>query len=208
MKYGSNIKISKKGFTLMELMVVVLLIAVLAAIAIPFYNDAIDSQNNERAKAILETLNGGVERFQREHNIAIPTSAGAARNNNAFTNIGNNVACSYRGQTINGDTFTLQNFITQLIACGYVPKGINYDNLDYVFRLQNNNTGYVCGRGYVYMEPRAEEGTNRVNVGSKYCIESTDEGTPICTYCAGIEPYSGKAIDTIIGSTWNYGNGA
>lgn len=200
---------TKKGFTLMELMVVILLIAILAAVAIPFYNDAIDSQNNARAKAILETLNGGVERFQREYNVAIPLSAGGDRTNNGFTNIDDDTSCSYHGEVI-GSEFTLQDFIAQLIACGYVSRSVNYENLDYVFRLQNP-ANPVCARGYVYMEPRAGE-NNKVSVGSKYCLESTSQGgeggtegeetTAVCTYCAGIHPYSGKAVDTTINTEW------
>lgn len=189
---------TKKGFTLMELMVVVLLIAILAAIAIPFYNDAIDSQNNAKAKAILETLNGGLERLNREYRIFIPSGTGADRENNDFRNV-NNTTCYYNGQQIGNGTnnISLQNFIGQLIACGYVPKSVNYNDSDYVFRLQSKDNP-VCGQGYVYMEPRPDS-NGKVSVGSKYCLETTQEiegqSSTVCIYCAGMNAYTGKAMD-------------
>lgn len=211
---------NKKGFTLIELMVVVLIIAILAAIAIPFYNDAIDSQNNARAKAILEAINAGLERFDREYprkldflSSAINTETDNnlivipnANNNNCYYN-GQNIVAS--GQTTN-DNISLENFIQQMIVCGYIPRanygtdGIISDrSLDYRFRLQakpvynsstNTFTGGICGNGYVYMEPKTDE-YGKVKVGSKYCLQNTtttqnEEGeavsTSVCMYCAGI----------------------
>ncbi len=53
----------KKGFTLIELMVVVLIIAVLAAIALPKYNAAVDKAHMARVMALTQALKSAGERF-------------------------------------------------------------------------------------------------------------------------------------------------
>ena len=191
---------NEKGFTLTELMMVILIIAILAAFAIPLYNNAIDNQNNARAKAYLETINAGLERFHQEyHNVTISVPAGST---NFILNPGN-TTCSYRGQqiasTTTSTTLSLSNFITQMIVCGYIPR-YNYGDssvleddgsLDYRFRLQNPNDNPTCGHGYVYMEPKISS-TNTYSVGNKYC-RPIDNST-VCRYCAGID-LTGKAQD-------------
>lgn len=172
---------NKRAFTLMELMVVVLIIAILAAIAIPLYNSAVDNQNNTRAKAILRVINGGMERFNREYpDVAIPTASDAY-----ITNPPANTSCTYSGE----NNLSAQNFIAQMVACGYLPRQ-NYGTathqendgaLDYRFRLQDPNNGNLTyGLGYVFMEPKPN-----ANVG-KYCLRTTQNGTIVCRYKAGI----------------------
>ena len=189
---------NKKGFTLMELMVVILIIAVLASVAIPFYNDAIDSQNNARAKAILETINVGLERFDREYGV-LTTNYALDFNNNTILVPPANTVCTYHGQPID-ENFTVDQLIAQLIACGYIPRS-NYGTttltqngtLDYKFRLQHPNNA-VCGVGYVYMEPKTDA-QNQIKVGTKYCLRpNNDADDTTCHYCAGINP-EGKAMD-------------
>ena len=51
----------EKGFTLVELMVVILIIAILVAIAIPVYNTARTSAKNKACKGNLRTLDGAVQ---------------------------------------------------------------------------------------------------------------------------------------------------
>lgn len=173
---------NKKAFTLMELMVVVLIIAILAAIAIPLYNHAIDNQNNTRAKAILRTINGGMERFNREYpDVAIPTASDAF-----VINPPANASCSYFGE----NNLSAQDFIAQMVACGYIPRQ-NYGTathqendgaLDYRFRLQDPNNGNLTyGLGYVFMEPKPN-----AKVGNKYCLRTSQGGAIVCRYKAGI----------------------
>ncbi|MBQ4493953.1 MAG: prepilin-type N-terminal cleavage/methylation domain-containing protein [Elusimicrobiaceae bacterium] len=175
---------NKKAFTLMELMVVVLIIAILAAIALPLYHNAIDNQNNARAKAILEIINGGMVRFNREYpNVTIPRDADVYVSNPAA-----NTACTYSGE----NNLSAANFIVQMVACGYIPRQ-NYGTathvegdgaLDYRFVLQDPSSP-VYGSGFVYMEPKPD-----ANVGSRYCMANNNN----CNYKAGIGR-NGRAID-------------
>lgn len=178
---------NKKAFTLVELMVVVLIIAILAAIAIPVYDAAIENQNNAKAKSILEAINGGMERFAREYpNSQIPTSAGVY-----ITNPPSGISCDY-----NGGSLSATNFVYQMILCGYIPN-YNYGtetvvendtSIEYRFKLQNPNHA-VIGAGYVYMEPKTG-----ANVSKKYC---NPNGGNVCNYKAGINA-SGAVIEGFI----------
>ena len=192
---------NEKGFTLTELMAVILIIAILAAIAIPFYNNAVDNQNNARAKAYLETINTGLERFHKEyHNVQIHVPGGGTN----FILTPGNVSCTYHGQQIaaatTSNTLSVSDFITQMIVCGYIPRYnygttsalVNDGSLDYRFRLQDPDDP-TCGHGYVYMEPKISS-NNTYSVGSKYCQEINN--SEVCRYCAGID-LTGKAYDTM-----------
>lgn len=64
----------EKGFTLIELMVVIAIIAVLVAIAIPAYMQATDNAKRKTSQANLRTIDGALNVYYAE-NGAWPTSA-------------------------------------------------------------------------------------------------------------------------------------
>ncbi len=53
----------EKGFTLVELMVVILIIGILVAIAVPVYNVAREKANTNTCKANLRTLDGAIQTY-------------------------------------------------------------------------------------------------------------------------------------------------
>ena len=59
MKKGRN----QKGFTLVELMVVVVIIGILSAIAVPVYNSVTDRAQDAADQANVRTLNGAVNAY-------------------------------------------------------------------------------------------------------------------------------------------------
>lgn len=59
---------SKKGFTLVELMVVVVIIGILTAIAIPVYNNTQANAQTNACKANIRTLNGAIQQHDANEN--------------------------------------------------------------------------------------------------------------------------------------------
>ncbi|NMQ20262.1 prepilin-type N-terminal cleavage/methylation domain-containing protein [Candidatus Competibacter phosphatis] len=57
-----------KGFTLIELMIVVAVIAILAAIAYPSYQDSVRKSRRADAKGVLQEASQWMERFYTENN--------------------------------------------------------------------------------------------------------------------------------------------
>lgn len=65
---------NKKGFTLMEILVVVTIIGILAAIAVPSYLQAVEQGRREACAANIEILLTQVERYHLTTGQKVPTS--------------------------------------------------------------------------------------------------------------------------------------
>jgi prepilin-type N-terminal cleavage/methylation domain-containing protein len=68
-------RITKKGFTLIELMIVVAIIGILAAIAIPKFADLITKSREASVKGSLGSIRGAVTIYYSDQEGAYPTTA-------------------------------------------------------------------------------------------------------------------------------------
>ena len=65
---------SQKGFTLIELMIVIAIIGILAAIAIPRFSNATNSANVAKAQADLSTLDSAITVYLAANPSGVPTA--------------------------------------------------------------------------------------------------------------------------------------
>jgi general secretion pathway protein G len=66
----------KKGFTLVEILIVVVILGILAAIVIPQFTSASESAKGSSLSSQLQTIRSQLELYQVEHNGVYPTLGG------------------------------------------------------------------------------------------------------------------------------------
>jgi type IV pilus assembly protein PilE len=77
-------KLKNSGFTLIELMITVALVAVLAAIALPAYQDSVRKARRSTAQANLVELSSFMERYFTENNTYVGVTIAATGITNDF----------------------------------------------------------------------------------------------------------------------------
>ena len=148
---------SQKGFTLMEILAVLLIITVILSFAIPAYNAIRFDQRNSLAKEGVKRLSEAIRSFyQNTKGVKI---IGSFQGNN----LGSLPPCSDLGASgIPGRGKTED--IKQLFACGYL-SGSEYSELPYIFySCLNENDNKEChGRPYA-----VAKAVNEKTAGKKY----------------------------------------
>jgi general secretion pathway protein G len=69
-------KLVRKGFTLVEILIVVVILGILAAIVIPQFTNASEAAKASSVLSQLQTLRSQVELYKNQHNDTYPTSDG------------------------------------------------------------------------------------------------------------------------------------
>jgi len=64
-----------RGFTLVEILIVVVILGILAAIVIPQFTNASSQANENRLRADLQTLRSQIQLYKVQHNDQAPTFA-------------------------------------------------------------------------------------------------------------------------------------
>ena len=64
---------AKRAFTLIEILIVVVILGILAAIVIPQFSDASTEANNASIRSQLQTLRGQLELYKVQHSDTYPT---------------------------------------------------------------------------------------------------------------------------------------
>lgn len=99
---------NSKGFTLIELMIVVAIVAILAAIAYPSYQNSVQKSRRTDARVALQEAASRQERFYAEGNTytsdltKLVTNADGTSSPDGYYTISVNLSCS---RTVGGSTF-------------------------------------------------------------------------------------------------------
>ena len=144
---------NKKGFTLMELLVTVILVAVLASYSVYYYNNTIDEGKLNAAKGKLAALGGAFERYKIEQGsiTQCPTQGLLITESNM------NASC---GKTVLQHNNQTANRAFETFHCGYAEKHLGLDeNFNFYFgcpEIDSKDCGDP-GVGFtVYMKPKSK----------------------------------------------------
>jgi len=153
-----KIKNVSQGFTLLELLVVVLIIGILAAIALPQYKIAVGKARFSTLKTITRNVQDAAQRYYLLHN----TYEDAI--NNLDIEIPNDVSCKIWSQSFS-DQIRCSKKIFGVDMCYYVFRSTGLPNSCLVYSInQTDSANRVC-----------QKETNR-EANPRYC------NTDFCSY--------------------------
>lgn len=90
---------SRKGFTLIEILIVVIILGILAAIVIPQFTNASEDARKSSVATQLQTIRSAVELYKLQHGDSYPTSTGLVGGTFSWTSLVN-TSISYDGKTV------------------------------------------------------------------------------------------------------------
>jgi prepilin-type N-terminal cleavage/methylation domain-containing protein len=104
---------NRKGFTLIELMVVILIVGILAAVAIPLMRGRIDSAKWTEGKSAMGTIAVGVRAYCAEKGATFNADIATMINAADFSRLG------IEDEDLNGTIFDVSNYL--VTAADYTP---------------------------------------------------------------------------------------
>ena len=169
--------INKKGFTLMEILFVLLVIALIMSFALPMFRSVRYDVRNSRAQTALKKLaeaRRSYYQYSRGTDIAVSSFTGAsAKGLSDPSTCTNPAAIGAPGANVGAVT------VGQLFACGFL-NWRDFDKLPYEFYICNLNSWTVDGpcRGlagttYADYGPVIVGAVGTANAGKKYKYDST-----------------------------------
>jgi general secretion pathway protein G len=90
---------SRKGFTLIEILIVVIILGILAAIVIPQFTNASEDARKSSVASQLQTLRSAVELYKLQHGDSYPTANGSVAGTWDWTSL-LTTSLSYDGKTV------------------------------------------------------------------------------------------------------------
>lgn len=155
---------NRKGFTLIELMVVVVIMGILATMGIPYYYKTVETSKATDALSLGHLLANANRMYKVDHPVMTQWLSGQ------ITNTCNNVStCAGAGTTG-----------CALVACGYVAQQ-DWDQSAYNFFICNGASGGYCNNG-VSASVKRKTGTY-VNWGYRFLDTGVCQslgGAPAC----------------------------
>ncbi len=92
---------AKSGFTLVEILIVVVILGILAAIVVPQFTDASSQATANRVKADLQTVRSQIELYKIQHLDALPGTYGSVNFSTAMTDVTNKAGAVVDVGTVN-----------------------------------------------------------------------------------------------------------
>ncbi|MBO4707310.1 MAG: type II secretion system protein [Elusimicrobiaceae bacterium] len=169
MDYRNN----KKGFTLMELLVTIILVAILASYAVYYYSDIMRESEVNAAKGRLAALGGATTRYVLERGTFSLTNADGEI---AITDsiVAPGVCIPISSETSDADK------ASNVFRCGYAERSLGFDeHFDFYFSTANTPCagGATLNSLTVVMKPKAGE---------------TSAAYPACAY---FDPNQDKVVE-------------
>jgi prepilin-type N-terminal cleavage/methylation domain-containing protein len=116
----------KSGFTLVEIMIVVLIIALLSAIAIPNILRARVNAHDAAAQAALKTIATAMETYLSTNSAYPPNTTALIGANPPYLQVD-----YFDGNAYNGFTFTVNNLTSQVYEVTAAPASANLGSASY-----------------------------------------------------------------------------
>ncbi|MEZ9542994.1 type IV pilin protein [Vibrio sp. 10N.286.48.C11] len=135
---NKNKRTNQKGFTLIELMIVVAIIGVLSAVAIPAYKSYLAKSEAATAAGTLRALMTNIDMYQQENN-SFPTNPNLVGGTTTMNSLGTIVLAS----TTSGGTATFT------FTDGSLLTGGTGGNAATIIYTKDNSTGWACSHTIV-----------------------------------------------------------